>query len=40
MKRYNKEFKLKAIRLSYEIGVKKVAEQLGMPYYSLADWRQ
>ena len=37
--RYSKEFKEEALRLSDEIGVKKAASQLGLPYYTLADWR-
>ena len=40
MSNYSKEFKEEAIRLSDEIGVKKAAVQLGVPYYTLADWRQ
>ena len=36
---YSKEFKKEAIRLSDEIGSKKAAAQLGIPYYTLADWR-
>ncbi len=36
---YSKEFKEEAIKLSDEIGLKKAASQLGIPYYSLADWR-
>ena len=36
---YSKEFKEEAKRLSDEIGVKKAAAQLGIPYYTLADWR-
>lgn len=36
---YSKEFKEEAIRLSVEIGNKKAAAQLGIPYYTLADWR-
>ena len=40
MKRYSKEFKAEAVRRSDEIGVKKAAAQLGLPYYTLADWRQ
>ena len=36
---YEKSFKEEAVRLSDEIGVKKAAEQLGVPYYTLADWR-
>lgn len=39
MSTYSKEFKAEAIRLSDEIGVKKAAAQLGIPYYTLADWR-
>ena len=36
---YDKEFKLQALELSDDIGVKKAAEQLGIPYYTLAEWR-
>ena len=36
---YSKEFKEEATRLSDEIGVQKAAKQLGIPYYTLADWR-
>lgn len=39
MSTYSKEFKEQAIRLSDEIGNKKAAAQLGIPYYTLADWR-
>lgn len=39
MSTYSKEFKEEAIRLSDEIGSKKAAVQLGIPYYTLADWR-
>ena len=39
MATYSKEFKAEAIRLSDEIGNKKAASQLGIPYYTLADWR-
>ena len=39
MSTYSKEFKAEAIRFSDEIGVKKDAAQLGIPYYTLADWR-
>ncbi|BAK99044.1 putative transposase orfA for insertion sequence element [Oscillibacter valericigenes Sjm18-20] len=35
-----KEFKEEAVKLSDEIGVKQAAAQLGIPYYSLAEWRQ
>jgi len=37
--RYDNSFKLEALELSDEIGVRKAAEQLGIPYYTLADWR-
>ena len=40
MSKYSKEFKEKALKLSDEIGVKKAALQLGLQYYTLADWRK
>ena len=40
MRKYDKEFKEEAVRLSDEVGVKQAAAQLGVSYYSLADWRQ
>ena len=39
MTKYSEEFKREAMRLSDEIGSKKAAAQLGIPYYTLADWR-
>ena len=39
MTRYSKEFKEEALKLSDEIGNKKAASQLGIPYYTLADRR-
>ena len=39
MTKYSKEFKEEALKLSDEIGNKKAASQLGIPYYTLADWR-
>jgi transposase len=39
MSTYEKQFKEEAVRLSDEVGVKKAAQQLGIPYYTLADWR-
>ena len=39
MAKYSKEFKEGALRLSDEIGSKRAAAQLGIPYYTLADWR-
>ena len=40
MAKYSRGFKDEAIRLSDEIGSKKAAAQLGIPYYTLADWRK
>ena len=40
MKRYSKELKTEALKLSDEIGVKKAAVQLGIQYYTIADWRK
>ena len=34
-----KDFKEEALKLSDEVGVKKAAAQLGLPYYTLSDWR-
>lgn len=39
MTKYSKEFKQEALKLSNEIGLKKAAAQLGLPYFTLADWR-
>lgn len=36
---YDKEFKKEALKLSDEIGLKKASEQLGIPYYTLSNWR-
>lgn len=38
-RKYDKQFKEEAIQLSEEIGVKCAAEQLGVPYHTLSDWR-
>ena len=38
--KYSKEFRGEAIKLSDEIGVKKACQQLGLPYYTIADWRK
>ena len=40
MAKYSKEFKEEALKLSDEIGVKKAAAQLGLQYFTLADWRK
>ena len=37
--KYSKELKEEALKLSDEIGVKKAAQQLGIQYYTLSDWR-
>ena len=37
--RYSKTFKEEALKLSDEVGIKKAASQLGLPYYTLSDWR-
>lgn len=36
---YDKEFKIQALELSDDIGVRNAANQLGIPYYTLAEWR-
>lgn len=40
MKKYSREFREEALKLSDEIGVKKTASQLGVQYYTLAEWRK
>lgn len=40
MRQYDKAFKEEAVRLSDEIGIKKAAEQLGIPYFTLQGWRK
>jgi len=40
MQRYSKEFREEAIMLSDEIGPKKAAQQLGINYATLIDWRK
>ena len=37
---YDKTFKEEAVRLSDEIGPKKAADQLGIPYHTLSYWRR
>ena len=36
MRKYSKEFKEEALKLSDEIGVKKTSEQLGIQYYTIS----
>ena len=38
--RYDKDFKQQAVQLSDEIGIRAAAEQLGLKYYTLAEWRK
>jgi transposase len=40
MRKYDKEFKEEAVKLSDEIGIKQAAAQLGVAYYTLSEWRQ
>jgi len=40
MKRYDKDFREQALRLSDEVGLKKAAEKLGIVYATLSDWRK
>ena len=38
--KYDKTFKLEVLSLSDAIEAKKAAEQLGIPYHTLYDWRK
>ena len=38
-KSYDKHFKEEALKLSDEIGAKKAADQLGIPYNTVTTWR-
>jgi transposase len=38
--RYEKEFKEETVKLAGEIGAKKAAENLGVPYHTVLDWRR
>ena len=40
MRKYDKEFKEEAVKLSDEVGIKQAAAQLGVAYYTLSEWRQ
>ena len=40
MSQYDKTFKEQAMKLSDEIGVRNAADQLGIPYFTLSDWRR
>ena len=37
---YDKAFKEEALKLSEEIGTRNAAAQLGIPYYTLQEWRK
>lgn len=39
MRKYDKGFQEESVKLSDEVGVKQAAAQLGIPYYTLAEWR-
>jgi len=39
MRVYEKDFKEEAVKLCYEVGIKKAAEQLGIPQSTLTGWR-
>lgn len=38
VKKYSREYKEEAIKLSEEKGCKKASEELGISYYTLYDW--
>ena len=38
--KYDDKFRKEAVRLSNEIGVAEAAKKLGIPYYTLAEWRK
>ena len=40
MRKYDKEFKEEAVKLSDEVGTKQAAAQFGVAYYTLSEWRQ
>ena len=40
MKRYDQNFKVEALKLSDDIGLKKACEQLNVKYGTLAGWRK
>ena len=40
MKRYDQNFKVEALKLSDDIGMKKTCEQLNVNYGTLAGWRK
>ena len=40
MARYTNDFKVNALKLSDEIGINATAEELGIPYETVARWRK
>ena len=36
---YSDQFREEALQLSDKIGLRKAANQLGLPYYTLSNWR-
>lgn len=40
MRKYDKEFKEEAVKLTDEVGIKQAAAQRGVAYYTLSEWRQ
>lgn len=38
IKKYDKEYKVQAVKLAKEIGNKKAAQELGVPYNTLSGW--
>ena len=40
MRKYDKEFKEEAVKISDEVGIKQAVAQIGVAYYTLSEWRQ
>ena len=40
MKKYSDEFREAALKLTDEVGIRNACIQLGIPYYTLSDWRK
>lgn len=40
MKRYDDKFREEAVKLSEDIGLAPAANQLGIPYQTLSEWRK
>ena len=39
LEKYDKQFKEEAVKMAYEVGLKKASEELGVPYYTLSGWK-